>query len=185
MDKKKILVIIIIALGLIGITLGVCASLKDKKNPSNPKVPTPDNDQKLVKEYVGYYGMNLKDSNGVEYTENLYLREDSTFLLDINSFGVVYHPTAGVYEIKDNEITLTETVRYGSDACHFTNDLSTYKVDIKDKNTLTLNLNDRVVDFTRNTGRAESDEMRNYYVTNPKDGEEVAGFDTHMDCTNK
>ena len=69
MDKKKILVIIIIALGLIGITLGVCTAIKNKNNQQEQNIPTTNNDKKLVKEYAGYYGIKLKDSNGEAYSD--------------------------------------------------------------------------------------------------------------------
>lgn len=185
MDKKKVIVLAIAVLGLIGIIIGVNSARKDKNTPSNQNTSTTKNDQKLVKAYAGSYGMSLKDSNGKDYTENLYLKEDGTFVLDINSYGVSYHPTAGTYEIKDNEITLTEIVRYANDTCYYTDELSTYKIEIKDKDTLTISLNDRVVDFVKNVGTAETEEIKKYYVAYPKDGELVPGFKTHNDCTAK
>ena len=77
---------------------GKLIKLKNHEEPTeqdiNLNVLKQSNSDKLLKDVpftvsmqVG--GTYLKDSNGVEYTENLYLREDSTFLLDINSFGVI------------------------------------------------------------------------------------------------
>ncbi len=166
MDKKKTIIIAIVVVAVIVIVFGLAKLLKGGSNNPNPIIDIKGN------EYVGYYGveLNMPDEDGGKYTENLYLRKDGTFMLDINSYGVAFHPTAGTYVINDKVITLTETVRYGSDNCYFKDQLSTYKVEVKDDNTLTLNLNDRIVDFTKNVGKEETEEYKKNYVANPTDG---------------
>ena len=63
--------------------------------------------------------------------------------------------------------------------------LSIYQVTIKDDNTLILHLDNKNLEFTKNTGTPENESNLKYYVINPKDGEEVPGDDAHIDCTNK
>lgn len=176
--KSYIIAIVLVLIGVISIVLGTKNPVKKALTPTSLK----------VKEYVGYYGTELKvseEENSATYFENLYLKKDGTFVLDINSFGASSHPTAGTYTINEKEITLTEKIRYSGGECYFTDQLQTYKVEIKDENTLTIHLNDKIVDYIRSVGNKETDKIEKYYVTNPKDGEEVAGLGKHVNCTNK
>ena len=150
MKKKKesynlfLLLIICLAFGVVGYYLGQRFSVTDNntvnenreeenitktesENKQNETVVETTTTQEEKEEetktisYVGDYGYK-RDCDGETSYDYLHLREDGTFSYATNTCGC-NSPSAGTYLVKDNQIILTETVRYGCDACFYLKDL--------------------------------------------------------------
>ena len=192
------LVVIIILLCLLCVGIGFYLGSKhsdienngivDEKVIENNKETIKDTEQATEVEqqeektepisYVGNYGHKLNHDGEVSY-DFLYLREDGTFSYAVNTYGCV-SPSVGTYKVDENKILLTETVKYGCDACFYLRDLKSYEITIKDENTLVLESNE----FIKNTVSNESELYKNRYVTNPADGVTPENnIDPWFDCT--
>lgn len=202
-EKKNSSALLVILLCIVfvalGYYLGSRQSLKDinKVEESNDvtetiDTPSPDiepsevinTDSEEVKEvsstisYVGDYGYDY-DYDGERTYDSLHLREDGTFVYGAKNYGC-YSPSVGTYVVDNNKIILTETVKYGCDACYYLKDLKTYTVDIKDENTLVVESHE----FIKGKISKEDEKSKSRYVTNPVDQGTPSGWeDPWFDCT--
>ena len=141
--------------------------------------------------YEAYYAED-KDNNEKLY-HRLTLRDDGTFFLYVADLGNGSR-IAGTYTVENGKLVLKETARYGSDACFYTNDLTTHEGTINNE-TITMKLNVMDVNniekmknmefsFTK-TDKTEEDDARAYNSAYPKDGVTPAGSgEAWIDCTN-
>lgn len=146
--------------------------------------------------YVGDYGIKLTfvDKQGTtdfaDYVLNL--RGDGTFKYNINNYETST-PTVGTYKVEGKKIILTEKVRYGSDACYYTDKLRTMTINIKDNDILLVSDNFLVghgefkqteLEFFRNENYKEDPVWSYYYVVNPVNGKKpIENTETWTDCT--
>ncbi len=147
-------------------------------------------------EYAGDYGIRMTFVDKMGTTDNadyvLNLREDGTFKYNINNYENST-PSVGTYKVEGKKIILTEKVRYGSDACFYTDKLRTITVNIKDKDVLIVNDNFEVklgelkqtdLEFFKNDNYKEDPYWRHYYVTKPVNGKQpIENTEKWTDCT--
>lgn len=127
-----------------------------------------------------------EDGKQDTYYNSLFLREDGSFLLSFDGYMACYSPSVGTYTIDNGVITLKETVHYGCDACFYNDNLKTYKGNIKDNGTITINYNDKVIELKKGIIEPEDESSLSRYVPYPKDGETPKGWgDPWSDCNNK
>ena len=199
--KKNLLIIIISIVIVVCVVLGVVGLINNKN--TKPNNDNNNNKTNVVENsIVGAYGrkeiyyttnedgsrgetVDEDDDGKPDYvTDSLYLREDGSFYLSYNNFNA-NEPSVGTYSIdKDTKIiTLTETVRYGSDACFYTDGLKIYKAQI-DGNKLSITINYETIILEKDLIPAEDKSTKAYYVTNPVDGQTAEGWsDAWMNCS--
>ena len=146
--------------------------------------------------YVGDYGIKMTFVDSMGTTDNadyvLNLRPDGTFKYNINNYEKST-PTVGTYKVEGKKIILTEKVRYGSDACYYTDNLRTITVNVKEDDVLVINDNFLVgineykktdLEFFKNEYYKEDPVWRNYFVVKPVNGKQpIDNTETWTDCT--
>ena len=150
----------------------------------------------IYSEYAGDYGIRMTFVDEEGTTDNadyvLNLREDGTFKYNVNNY-VESTPTVGTYKVDGKKITLTEKIRYGSDACYYTDKLRTITANIKEDGVLVVNDNYYVghdqwkqtdLEFFKNEIYREDPDWRAYFVTKPVNGKKATmDTETWTDCT--
>ena len=135
-----------------------------------------------------YYGIRVTLMENQQYKDQyfdlLYLRDDGTYYLSIDSY-YTNAPVTGTFTVEDKKINFHETARYSSDMCFYTNDLKDYVGVISD-GLVTINMNGTNYEFAKGFGVKETTPNRNLYSANPVDGEYPPGFaNKWKDCTPK
>ena len=148
------------------------------------------NNKKLVaydiKNNEEYGVINTIDLNGqsVTYYDQLYLRNDNTFYLSINSY-YLDKIIIGTYAINANFLTLNQRVLYSNNGCFYKDEEKTFVADIEGDKIL-LEYNGIKKEFVRNVGVSETDNNRKYYVLDPISDSSPDGIlNTWIDCSKK